>query len=1122
MGVKKNSMLRIGLLIPNLEGEYHRLMLHNLQLIAQQKNVHLIIFSPLRGYDDTISDFLITFKLARPDNLDGLIISSGSMMIILPEKEIQKLINSFHGKPVISLSGIFSHSHNILIDNKAGISGVTEHLITVHNRKRIAFIKGPSNNKEANDRYSSYVETLKANNIPLDESIVYEGNFLFPSGNKAVKEFIDVRKAVFDSIVGANDDMILGAFDELKNRGIKVPDDVAIAGFDDSRITSTMSPSITTVRHPFFIEAEQAIQSILDLIEEKPVQDLCYLQAEPVYRESCGCELSTQENSSVKKSGGFDAIQNRNNVEKYSVYDRFTRFYSIIFNSLSSEGLQEQLEVFFNQINMRFCFIALYNGGKPVFESGNMIPPQYSQAYFLINEGKAIRYKQGEAEFLTEQILPDRSLLQDKRQTLVISHLIFQREHYGYIVYDLPEMDPTILHLINLELTNCFKYINIHDEINQANRRLLDLDRAKTDFFSNISHEFRTPLTLIVGPVETILEGLYGQELNDLKPVLNTVLGNANQLLKMINTLLDFARIESGGFKLRKKRVNISELIRLYYDNTVAGAESRGLKLDFIDATDGCEAMVDGDLIEKAFMNLVSNALKFTPAGGTVTIHLSRTDNEFAISVKDTGIGMPEDSLKRIFVRFTQLDSSVSRKYEGSGIGLAYAKEIVELHQGTIEVKSKVGAGSEFILKFPIGNFSGIKKEESAQLKDYLLTGVKIGDKDQFTQPAASMSISNSECEKPKILVADDNADLRFFIKSLLENQYYVILAENGKEALELAKKEHPDIILSDIMMPEMSGLELTAAIKMNPELKSTPVILLTSRVGLESRIEGLEIHADDYMNKPFDPREMQARIKNLIENRRLSLELNRKHNEMNKDLVLASHVQKSILTTPELYHSIPWLEIIVEYIPMNGHISGDYYNISPLKESVCSVFLSDASGHGLQAALSTMQIDIAFKESAHYRYPDERLEVMNEKLSSNPMGINFFTGFLAHIHPDKIIYSSAAHPEQLLLKVRTKEVRLLKTKGQILGMLSNTDFSMETQEIETGDILLLFSDGILEQTSSEGKEFGMSGLVEIIQNYDWSKPLLELNKAIIHNIKTFACGKTFEDDITLITIRLR
>nr|WP_295922638.1 ATP-binding protein [uncultured Dyadobacter sp.] len=414
---------------------------------------------------------------------------------------------------------------------------------------------------------------------------------------------------------------------------------------------------------------------------------------------------------------------------------------------------------------------------------------------------------------------------------------------------------------IALGLGNVMAY----EEEQRRLRALEELDKAKTLFFTNISHEFRTPLMLMLGPLEELLAGASGWQDAERDKV-EVTHRNALRLLKLVNTLLDFSRIESGRGHADFTRTDVAAYTRDLASNFRSVIEKAGMVLEVRTGDSEIPAYLDRQMWEKIVFNLLSNAFKYT-LEGKITLDVAVRNGEVLMSVTDTGVGIPADELPHLFERFHRVRNSAGRTYEGTGIGLSLAKELVALHGGTIGVESTMGEGSRFTVTIPVGKThlepdqvheAGSDLEES--ISDfYVREAETLLPADTGTEPACyphPTSFTGKDC----ILIADDNADMREHIRSLIGNDYRPLTAGNGREALDMIRKYRPALVLSDIMMPEMDGIALLKAIKADPEIADTPVILITARAGEESRIEGFEIGADDYMVKPFSSHELLAR----------------------------------------------------------------------------------------------------------------------------------------------------------------------------------------------------------------------------------------------------------------------
>ncbi len=394
--------------------------------------------------------------------------------------------------------------------------------------------------------------------------------------------------------------------------------------------------------------------------------------------------------------------------------------------------------------------------------------------------------------------------------------------------------------------------------------KLKEMDGVKSRFFANISHEFRTPLTLILGPVEAMVASARDESSREN---LGLVHRNARRLLALVNQLLDLSRIEAQQMKLRTQETEIVEFVRGVAASFESLAVRRSIQLS-VAWTEPIVGYIDSDVMEKILTNLLSNAFKFTNDGGQVTLELWKdvSSQAFCITVSDTGIGISPDQLDRIFDRFYQVDDTHTREREGTGIGLALTKELVHLHKGEITVSSEPGHGSTFTVKIPFARNRFGPEEISAEPRM---------KEDSVPQTAISAS-SGEEVQDvpgeaaPALLVIEDNADMRRYIRERLQHSYAITEAENGVAGVEMAIASVPDLIISDVMMPMMDGFEVCKRLKEDVRTSHIPIILLTAKAGTGHRIEGLQIGADDYLVKPFDAKELQVRAANLIEQRRL------------------------------------------------------------------------------------------------------------------------------------------------------------------------------------------------------------------------------------------------------------
>jgi signal transduction histidine kinase len=505
---------------------------------------------------------------------------------------------------------------------------------------------------------------------------------------------------------------------------------------------------------------------------------------------------------------------------------------------------------------------------------------------------------------------------------------------------------------------------------------LADLDRAKTTFFSNVSHELRTPLTLILGPIE---DALTSQETPSHES-LQMLHRNALRLLKLVNGLLDFVRIEVGRMSARYQPTDLSLLTAQLASVFRSAIERAGLRL-VVECEPLAEPIfVDREMWEKIVLNLLSNALKST-FDGEIRVSISVEPGGVQLQVSDTGTGIPERELQHLFERFRRIEDARRRSHEGSGIGLALVQELVEMHGGTIEVESRQGVGSTFTITLPFGHGhlsqghvvvdqvqpvvlqgSAVAYVQEAlgwlpgheRLKDEITGGV-AGDQNEESLRAASN-------DKPVVLLVDDNADMREYVRTLLSGQFEVVSATNGKMALEEMERRLPDLVLTDVMMPEMDGFALLAALRGNPVTAVVPVIMLSARAGEEARIGGIDAGADDYLTKPFTARELVARVEAQLKMARMRQEA------VEQRAALTREIDKARQLAGEALEHVP-----VGFCTMDRDFRITYMNAAALKLAS----LPDRSRMGtslwdLYPALIGTAVESNFRKAMEERVPVE------------------------------------------------------------------------------------------------------------------------------------------------------
>ena len=434
----------------------------------------------------------------------------------------------------------------------------------------------------------------------------------------------------------------------------------------------------------------------------------------------------------------------------------------------------------------------------------------------------------------------------------------------------------SFLELVASQIAASIGNAQAYEEQRRRVEALAELDRAKTTFFSNVSHELRTPLTLIIGPLEELLRD---QALAVSRPQLETAHRNSLRLLKLVNTLLEFARIEAARLETAFEPTDLAAYTAELASAFRSAVEAAGLGLRIDCPPLPGPVYVDRGQWEKIVLNLLSNAFKFTFAG-EIAVALSWLGDAVELRVRDTGTGIPKDELPKIFDRFHRVSGSHGRTHEGTGIGLALTKELIAIHGGSITVESEVGRGSTFVVHVPVGKERRDHAGAPANRAGEHWSGTAVLDHARPFLDEARLWLANAapaqgpapsagettaalgEHERETVLIADDNADMRQYLQDTLGKLWTVEAVADGATALEACRRRLPDLVLTDVMMPGLDGFELLARLRAEPATKEIPVIMLSARAGEESRVEGVDAGADDYVVKPFTARELVARVR--------------------------------------------------------------------------------------------------------------------------------------------------------------------------------------------------------------------------------------------------------------------
>jgi signal transduction histidine kinase len=453
--------------------------------------------------------------------------------------------------------------------------------------------------------------------------------------------------------------------------------------------------------------------------------------------------------------------------------------------------------------------------------------------------------------------------------------------------------------------------------LEESNQKLVELDAIKSRFFANISHELRTPLTLLLAPLETLMQKFNRSFDADTREVLATMHSNGMRLLKLINDLLDLVRLESGRLEVKHESLNVVDFVKGLASAARQVADDKRLRLETIVDPELGSVIADRDKLEKIVLNLVFNALKFTPAGGKVELRAEKKDDAFVITVADTGMGISAKNLPFVFDRFWQADGTSKRKYQGVGIGLALVKELTEIQGGKVDVQSEEGKGTTFTVRLPYQKAEPIAKPEPKPEEEKVDGDTRTVSSEEWLanlyrraelfpamtplQDTLKAVETNRNGHMPKALVADDEPDMLRFLKSQLSQHYEVLEAVDGQQAVEKAAQFLPDIILLDMMMPEKDGLQACRELRERTSTQSIPIVLLTARADEETKLAALGAGASDFLPKPFSTTELHVRIKNLVESHQYQTKLSKQNQALESTIEQLKDTESQLVQTEKL-----------------------------------------------------------------------------------------------------------------------------------------------------------------------------------------------------------------------------
>ncbi len=967
---KKRFNIGLGFLSDYVYETYSSSIFRSVQTACEEAGLNFIGFEG--GFSRILFGLYNQRKNAVIDlvdkcNLDGMILLAEHASNTMTDVEIKRLFLNLEGVPIVSIGRSTLASTSVLIDNKRSTRDLVLHLVKDHGYHRIAFLNGPDTSSDGKQRCEAYRDALRECGVTVDEKLIVYGGDFYSSGEKAVEILLEQRRARFDAIIAANDSMAIFAIHELERRGVRVPEDVAVAGFDDIEAGRRLTPGLTTVRQSFYDIGRESVKAMRSILSGENVPRRIVMPTHLVIRESCGCTDADKlrrilsrdvrpianhkaRGKSPRRNPAANAARPAADLEKLmpSLFEKpgVTPAVEALAREFPADGDEDGRRFFLRRLGELFgrlfdmkvglddvCrLIALLFSGaegsdgdserrealralreeslvlaglqaqvhqadrdskKKAYESSELIINDDFLNVLHVGRLKEIIYMQlpkmqfkrffvcmytdssrREAKLLMQyhsgsgiHPVPDRSTFPAKRLVpgimrnnagfaYMVVALFFEDKDFGYMLFDITDLGIEPLYddlatQISGAINSAMQAKAIHEyagqleeKVKERTRQLEAATRERADFFNDIAHEIKNPLTLINNYLDAyIAKQGQSEELRVLKTKFES-------LLEVMIEYLSREKIESGKIVYRHDQV--SDFSGILLNDVILFRETarrKGIRLE--DAVEpGVFVAVDPEALERVIGNLLHNAVRFTDRGGSIRVGLRRKDEAVEFSVKDTGIGLTPEQMKHIFERYYQVNGAGEASV-GIGLGLDIVKKIIDEVGAEIRVASPRGKGTNFTCRFK-------PARAPARVK------TTLAGRDE--QPAVAAAAPAAPADRGHVLFVEDNAELLGYLVENTKDIFNVNRAKNGLDALEKLKNiPKPNIIVSDVLMDEMDGYRFFEVLMKSDEYREVPFLFLTGVNTHTDRLKALKQGAVDFISKPFRIDELIAKIQSIL-----------------------------------------------------------------------------------------------------------------------------------------------------------------------------------------------------------------------------------------------------------------